>query len=86
MIKVNEVLPETIDGKSTNRIKGYKRNSTDWQAQLNMLLPDGVTCKSCVHCQRCCMLFGQNESDTFCQFYPSRANLVNLNQAEKLEL
>lgn len=58
--------------KSENRVRGYRKGTEDWNADYNMLLDDGVTCKECVHCDRCCSIFGQEEIGTRCQFYPSR--------------
>lgn len=69
--------PEIINGKSTNRVhKAYKPFSEDWKAEMDMLLPDGITCLSCHHCKRCMALFGQKETDTSCQFYPSRFSQI----------
>lgn len=62
-----------IEGKSADRIpKGYRYGSEDWKAEYNMLLMDGVTCKSCVHCNRCVSMFGQKETDTVCQWHTNR--------------
>jgi len=49
-------------------------------AQLNydptdadkMRLPVGTTCGSCVHIRRCSMIFGHTETDTYCDWVPSR--------------
>lgn len=58
--------------KSEDRIPAcYKKGSSDWKAERDMLLEDGVTCKDCFHCHRCTSMFGQNETDTRCQFYPN---------------
>lgn len=66
-------MTEQIDDKSLDRIhKGYKRGSSDWKAQLDMLLPDGVTCADCVHENRCNIMFKGNSKNTSCQFYPTR--------------
>jgi len=62
----------TIEGKSAERVpKGYTYGSEDWKAEYNMLLMDGVTCKSCMHCNRCVSMFGQKETAKKCQFYPN---------------
>jgi len=62
-----------IEGKDPNRVpKYYKMGSDDWVAEYNMLLPDGVTCASCSNCTRCCAIFGQKETYTYCQFHPNR--------------
>lgn len=37
-----------------------------------MRLPEGKTCGDCVHCRRCCAMFGHVPSDMSCDFYPSR--------------
>jgi hypothetical protein len=59
--------------KSKSRVpKGYREGTEDWNDQYNMLLDDGVTCKDCVHCNRCCSIFGQKETCTSCQFYPNK--------------
>lgn len=68
-----EIKALFIEGKNPDRVNaGYIKYPSDWKAQYNMLLKDGVTCKSCSHCKKCCAMFGQNETDTHCQFYPSR--------------
>ena len=38
----------------------------------NTFLPPGKTCADCVHCRRCCALFGQTPTGTSCDFWPSR--------------
>jgi hypothetical protein len=69
---VEALSPLLIPGKSANRIHpGYKMGSDDWKAEYNMLLMDGVTCKSCVKCNRCTSLYGSKETDTSCQWHPN---------------
>ena len=63
--------------KSKNRILYYKEGTKDWEHQYDMLLEDGVTCKDCIYCKRCCSIFGQSEGDTSCQFYPNRFSEKN---------
>lgn len=59
--------------KSKNRVPSYYKEGTeDWKAEYDMLLDDGVTCKQCRNCKKCTTIFGQKETDTSCQFYPSR--------------
>lgn len=66
-------LLAAVPGKSPDRVPAYyQKYPKEWNAQYNMLLPDGITCSSCAHCQRCCTIFGQKETDTACQFYPTR--------------
>lgn len=77
-IAVEPVLPAVL-GKSVDRVHkcyNYAKYPEEWKAQYNMLLPDGITCKQCVHCNKCCTIFGQKETDTKCQFHPSRFFLV----------
>lgn len=38
----------------------------------NMNLPDGKTCNNCVHCERCCKIFGHIPEDQVCDWSPSR--------------
>lgn len=67
-----EEMPST-EGKSVGRVPaGYQRWPKDWNAQYNMLLMDGVTCKQCAHCLRCTTMFDQKETATSCQFHPNR--------------
>ncbi|MBU2701118.1 hypothetical protein Ga0466249_002229 [Sporomusaceae bacterium BoRhaA] len=63
--------------KSENRVKGYRKGTEDWNAEYNMLLDDEVTCKQCIHCERCCGIFGQEETGTRCQFYPNKFRQKN---------
>lgn len=68
-------IPETIEGKSINRVSkcyNYNECRQDWLAQYNMLLMDGVTCGDCAHSSRCKMMFGGNDLYTSCQFYPNK--------------
>lgn len=59
--------------KSKDRVnKNYREGTKDWEDQYNMLLDDGVTCGDCKHSERCKAIFGGNDSNTRCQFYPNR--------------
>lgn len=37
-----------------------------------MDLPAGKTCADCVHCRRCCAIFGHIPEDQVCDWSPSR--------------
>lgn len=37
-----------------------------------MRLPPGTTCGNCVHLRRCVLIFGHTETDTICDWSPSR--------------
>ena len=37
-----------------------------------MRLPTGVTCGNCHHIRRCKAIYGHTESDTYCDWSPSR--------------
>lgn len=37
-----------------------------------MRLPEGKTCGDCVHCNRCCTMFGHAPADTSCDWHPIR--------------
>ncbi len=41
-------------------------------AGREMDLPPGKTCSDCVHCGRCCAIYGHIPSDEVCDFNPSR--------------
>lgn len=59
--------------KSEDRVhKCFKKGTKDWNNQYNMLLDDGVTCGQCIHSVRCKTMFGGNDKNTSCQFYPNR--------------
>jgi len=59
--------------KSETRVPThYKRGTVDWNAYFDMLLDDGTVCGDCVHAQRCRMIFGGDDKNDSCQFYPSR--------------
>lgn len=65
---------------SKDRIpSAYHEGTHDWQDQYDMLLDDGITCKYCVHVERCCAIFGQRPyvNDGQCQFYPNRFRANN---------
>lgn len=38
----------------------------------DMDLPEGRTCGDCVHCARCCSIFGHIPQDQVCDWSPSR--------------
>lgn len=42
----------------------------DYDAE--MALPEGKTCGDCIHCRRCCLIFGHVPEDTRCDWAPSR--------------
>lgn len=42
----------------------------DYRAEMQ--LPGGKTCGDCVHCERCCAIFGHAPTDTSCDWWPSR--------------
>jgi hypothetical protein len=45
--------------------------NTDRESK-EMELPEGKTCADCVHCRRCCAIFGHIPADEVCDFHPSR--------------
>ena len=62
-----------VKGKNPDRVReSYRKWPDDWNRQYNMLLMDGKTCEDCLHANRCCSLFGQQETDTSCQFWPNK--------------
>jgi hypothetical protein len=48
-----------------------RRTSGDKES-LAMNLPAGKTCADCVHCRRCCAMFGHIPQDQVCDWYPSK--------------
>ena len=46
------------------------REEPDYDAEMK--LPEGKTCGDCVHCKRCCSMFGHVPSDASCDWWPSR--------------
>ncbi|HCR58303.1 hypothetical protein [Raoultella terrigena] len=46
----------------------YNPQDTD-----KMQLPVGKTCGDCTHIPRCKAIFGHTETDTYCDWSPSRA-------------
>ena len=59
--------------KSENRVRScYTKGTPDWQAQYDMLLDDETTCGDCAHSLKCKTIFGGNDSNDHCQFYPNR--------------
>ena len=47
-----------------------------------MKLPAGKTCNDCTHCYRCTQIFGVTDTNTVCDFYPSRFH-ADSEQGEK---
>lgn len=37
-----------------------------------MKLPKGITCGDCYHIRRCKAIYGHTETDTYCDWSPSR--------------
>ncbi len=59
--------------KSKDRVPAYfKEGSSDWKAEYNMLLDDGITCGDCAYSRRCELMFGGDNSNTSCQFHPNK--------------
>ncbi len=59
--------------KSPGRVPAYyKKWPDEWEAQLNILLDDGVTCADCVHIPRCEALGYSWPARDQCDFYPNR--------------
>lgn len=50
-----------------NQLLNYDATDPD-----KMRLPTGVTCGDCVHIRRCKMIYGHVETDTYCDWSPSR--------------
>ncbi len=48
-------------------LKNYDPTDPD-----KMRLPAGVTCGQCVHIYRCKSIYGHVETDTYCDWSPSR--------------
>jgi hypothetical protein len=70
--EIYKLLP-TVAGKSPDRVaKHWLKYPDEWKAQYNMLLMDGDTCGNCAHSRRCELIFGGDNNNTKCQFYPSR--------------
>jgi hypothetical protein len=42
-----------------------------------MRLPVGTTCGDCAHISRCKAIFGHVETDTYCDWSPSRLRVAN---------
>jgi hypothetical protein len=42
----------------------------------DMDLSEGKTCADCVHCRRCCLMFGHIPADEVCDWSPSRFRLL----------
>jgi len=38
----------------------------------DMDLPAEMTCADCIHCERCCAIFGHIPADQVCDWSPSR--------------
>jgi len=61
---------------SINIVKSVRKSAHVIRRSLemdkNMMLPQGKTCKNCVHCERCTSMFGKKETDMSCDFYPIR--------------
>jgi hypothetical protein len=49
----------------------YKRRTTGDKESREMNLPEGKTCADCVHCYRCCAMFGHIPEDEVCDWHPS---------------
>lgn len=50
----------------------YRRGKDKSKEGVAMELPEGKTCGDCLHCRRCCSIFGRIPADEVCDWYPSR--------------
>jgi len=59
--------------KSESRVHpAYKKGTKDFDSELNMLLDDGVKCGDCVNSNKCEKIFGGDDDNTSCQWFPNR--------------
>lgn len=59
-------------GETWTAREPMRRGMSKQPEHIAMDLPEGVTCADCVHCKRCCLIFGHIPADEVCDFYPSR--------------
>lgn len=59
-------LSPTAEREAMKRGKGHDAETRA------MDLPEGKTCADCVHCRRCCLMFGHIPADEVCDWSPSR--------------
>lgn len=71
--KLGEPLPVRLITRPPLRRRPYDRH---------MNLPDGKTCSDCVHCHRCCSIYGHIPEDEVCDWAPSRFTPVPAALAE----
>lgn len=50
-----------------------------------MRLPQGTKCGDCVHTRRCSMIFGHTQTDTYCDWSPSRFYPAESQRAKEWE-
>lgn len=62
-------MPTDTDLPQPDRLP-YRRGVRSPTDEMD--LPEGVTCADCVHCRRCCLMFGHIPEDEVCDFSPSR--------------
>lgn len=48
-----------------------------------MTLPEGQTCSTCAHCERCVAIFGAKPENTSCGFFPRRFYLRTVDHADR---
>ncbi|WP_272879478.1 hypothetical protein [Raoultella ornithinolytica] len=58
-----------MSGQTETRIPALNYDPADPD---KMKLPVGVTCGNCHHIRRCKAIFGHTETDTYCDWSPSR--------------
>ena len=59
--------------KSEDRVPaGYRKYPDEFDAQLNMLHDDGVTCSECISFSRCVKIGYAKPDNDRCDFYPNR--------------
>jgi hypothetical protein len=58
-------------GKGCAMRSPMKKGERTEMEGAKMELPDGKTCQDCIHCKRCCLIFGHIPEDEVCDFYPS---------------
>ncbi len=66
-------ITETMNGCCVDKKYGTPNACTE---DTCMTLPAGKTCGDCRHARRCDLIFGGNQANTDCQFFPRRFSAV----------
>lgn len=73
-----------VDREYREREAGKGRDVSGFPKGCNtstcMILPEGQTCRTCVHHDKCTQIFGAKSENDYCGFFPRRFRLAHVKE------